>query len=96
MNSTGLTLLLACFLPYLMWFVLLIFSDNVCLSNEKCIRGICRVVCNSNEACSEGYICDGRICKQGCRDDNECDINQACLNGQCKGMNGFIILGIVV
>lgn len=63
----------------------LFFSDNICLSNEKCIRGICRVVCNSDEACNEGHICENRICKQGCRDDNACDENQACLNGQCKG-----------
>lgn len=60
-------------------------SDNICLSNEKCIRGICRVVCNSDEACNEGHICENRICKQGCRDDNACDEDQACLNGQCKG-----------
>lgn len=62
-----------------------ISSDNICLSNEKCIRGICRVVCNSDDACNEGHICENRICKQGCRDDNACDEDQACLNGQCKG-----------
>lgn len=69
--------------------ILYFFSDNVCLSNEKCIRGICRVVCNSDDACNDGHICENRICKQGCRDDTACDANQACLRGQCKGINRF-------
>lgn len=68
------------------------FSDNVCLSNEKCIRGICRIVCNSDNMCSDGYICENRICKQGCRDDTACNIDQACLKGQCKGSNNSNIV----
>lgn len=42
-------------------------------------------MCNSDDACSDGHICENRICKQGCRDDTACDANQACINGQCKG-----------
>lgn len=49
------------------------------------MRGICRAVCNSDNSCGQGQICENRICQVGCRSDTVCSSNQACINKQCTG-----------
>lgn len=60
-----------------------LFSDQNCLTDERCIRGTCRTVCNSDATCVDGLICENRVCKSGCRSDASCANDQACINHQC-------------
>lgn len=61
------------------------FSDQNCLSDERCIRGVCRTICNNDGSCGQGQICENRVCQVGCRSDTVCPGEQACINKQCTG-----------
>lgn len=64
--------------------ILSFFSDLNCLADERCIRGTCRAICNSDASCADGLICENRVCKAGCRSDASCSSDLACIDHQCK------------
>ena len=65
--------------------LIIVYRDNNCLSDERCLDGICKTVCNSDMKCRGGEICENRLCELGCRSDIVCPKNQACINKQCRG-----------
>lgn len=68
-----------------------VFSDFSCLSDERCVGGVCKRVCNSDSKCGINQICEKRLCIAGCRSDNVCPDKQACIDKQCRGENNKYI-----
>lgn len=67
----------------LFFFLAFIYSDANCLSDEQCVKGICRAICNNDGVCGQGQICENRLCQIGCRTDTVCSTNEACINKVC-------------
>lgn len=76
----------------------MLYSDSNCLSDERCIRGICKSVCNADSKCGAKQICENRLCEIGCRSDTVCPDNEACINKKCqsKSLIHIVVVNIIL
>lgn len=65
--------------------------DGNCLTDERCIQGVCKAICNSDAACNRNQICENRLCEIGCRSDDVCEQHQACINNKCQSKCPLIV-----
>ncbi len=63
-------------------------DEDDCLDDQRCDAGVCVDLgdaCERNDDCDDGQFCnrdEGR-CVPGCRQANECRIEEVCVAGQC-------------
>lgn len=63
-------------------------TDQDCPGELFCLSGVCGPAptdCARNQDCLNGYFCnaDTLMCEVGCRQANECQANEICLQGAC-------------
>lgn len=51
------------------------------------------VACTANRDCSHGHTCRDSMCLPHCLLDQECALNEKCLNGNCMRKIFFYIFG---
>ena len=53
-------------------------SNQDCLPNEVCKKGICKRICSSNEQCGDNQVCIDRMCIKGCLTSQQCPGSEVC------------------